>query len=389
MATNTYGALGGVTSLVKGFTETLTKMGHQVMVVAPGDVPFAQWDATGVLRVPSARIGEFDAPFATGHSIVEEVVKFGPDIVHSHHPFLLGSAALSVARELRVPIVYGYNTLYEHYTHNVGSVHSRFPLAKLASAVASYGVARLVPVAYANKCDALLVPTASVAKLSADRGARVPIFVVPYGINAQNLQNPDASAARRKFYVPQSAFVVGHVGRFSREKNLPFLAMAISLFLLANPSGYAMIVGKGPVEMKMRAIFQSQRVSSRVRWLGVQRGQDLANAFASMDVFAFSSTSETQGIVLAEAMAVGAPVIALDAAGTRDIIKHGVNGLLLDRHDPDLFSRALLAWSNLSPELRAGAKLAAQETGRSYSLENTTARLVQAYESVLAARPSV
>lgn len=387
MATNTYlPHVGGVANAVDRMVRSLRKLGHEVIVVAPGDSPLApiDIDRQGVIRVPAIPAvagSDFSLPLPVTEKLATVVAAFDPHIIHAHHQFALGRAALKVARKLGKPIVVTVHTFLENMTSSF-KVPLRMSLtARLAGAAASFLGASTLPIFYENSCDAVLAPTESAARLLRERGVTVPIYITPSGIDVEVYANPRPGVRKRQVIDP-SAFVVGHVGRLSKEKNLFFLAQAISKFLQRAPEARAIIVGSGPCAPEMARIFREHRVSARVRWPGVQRGQALADMYGAMDVFAFSSVIETQGLVLAEAMAAGTPVIALDGPGTRDIIQSGLNGQLVMKHDPELFGSTLLEWSALPPKTAQAMRERARETGASYALELTTRRLAAVYERV-------
>jgi len=387
MATNTYlPHVGGVANGVDRMVRSLRKLGHEVLVVAPGESVSTpvHVDSDGNVRVPAipaAAGSDFSMPLYVVGRLTEIARRFDPDIVHAHHPFLLGRAALVAARAIGSPIVLTHHTLYEHYTRHFQPSHAS-AYTRLATAAVSFLGATTVPTVFGNRCDAVLTLSESVARMLVERGVTVPVYVTPSGIDMEKFTTMNGASVRKKHFIDPKAFVVGHVGRLSGEKNLGFLAKSISMLLAANGSARAIIVGKGQCSGEMDSIFRKNRVAARVRWLGVQRGQALADAYGAMDVFAFSSTSETQGLVLAEAMLAGVPVIALDGPGTRDIVRSEINGQLVTRMAPEALAAAMLAWSRLPPHVAQERKEAARLTSASYAMERTTERLVTVYEQV-------
>jgi glycosyltransferase involved in cell wall biosynthesis len=388
MATNTYlPHVGGVANAVDRMVRSLRQLGHEVIVVAPGDSLTApiHADRQGVIRVPavpSVAGSDFALPLPTSKRLNDVIAAFDPHIIHAHHQFSLGKAALNAARLLGKPIVVTVHTFLENMTGSFKVPIKMSLTAQIAKSAISFLGASTLPIFFENACDAVLAPTDSAARLLRERGVTAPIYVTPSGIDVGVYANPNGAIVRKKQAIEPGAFVVGHVGRLSKEKNLGFLAKGMAKFLAASGDARAIIVGSGPCLREMDAIFRAHRVAARVRWLGVQRGQALADAYGAMDVFAFASVIETQGLVLAEAMAAGAPVIALDGPGTRDIIRSGMNGQLVTKLDPESFAEALLDWSQLPPQVVRCRKRDARETGASYALELTTRRLVTVYEQV-------
>src|SRR5262249_7317091 len=161
---------------------------------------------------------------------------------------------------------------------------------------------------FANKCDHVVAPSQSVADILRERGVSVPVSAIPTGIDPGRFAEGDGRAARARHGVPEGAFVVGHVGRLAPEKNLPFLARAVAGFLRTCERAHFLVVGSGPSEEEVGRTFADAGLADRLHLTGTLEGQELADAYHALDVFAFASQSETQGMVLAEAMTAGVPV---------------------------------------------------------------------------------
>lgn len=377
MMTNTYlPHVGGVARSVHSFAQAHRRAGHRVLVVAP-TFDGADPAEVGVVRVPALQHfngSDFSVPLPLPgflHGVLEE---FQPDIVHSHHPFLLGDTALRIAAVRDIPIVFTFHTRYDKYTHYVpgdSEILKRF-IVDLATG-------------YANLCDAVIAPSASMAVELAKQGVRQRIEAIPTGIDVAQFRSGDGRAMRSKLGVPSQARVVGHVGRLAPEKNLPWLARAVVTHLQRDPEAWFLIAGSGPCEEEIREILTRGGVESRLRMLGTLTDGDLAGAYAAMDVFAFASLSETQGMVLAEAAAAGVPVVALDAPGAREVVRDGLNGRLLQGDDAGAFDDALgevLGWKCLPPD-RLAREL--DSTAQDFSLDRCTRRAFSLYQSLLAA----
>jgi 1,2-diacylglycerol 3-alpha-glucosyltransferase len=169
----------------------------------------------------------------------------------------------------------------------------------------------------------------------------------------------DPSAARARFGLPRDAVVVGHLGRLAPEKNLEFLARAVARAMRRDPRMRFLVAGAGPSLPAVRRELAAPALRRRLHAPGPLSGPALVAAYQAMDVFAFASHSETQGMVLAEAMACGVPVVAVDADGVREVVLDGVNGRSIARDDTASFADALCEIAALSPHdvarLSAGA----------------------------------
>lgn len=375
MFTNTFTPhVGGVARSVDGLARGLRKQGHHVLVVAP-QFAGASADEQDVIRIPAVQKfggSDFSVPLPLTRSLSDDLSVFQPDIVHSHHPFLLGDTALRVSAARNIPIVFTFHTRYELYGHYV--------------AQGSEALKRLVlslSLGYCDLCNAVIAPSESIAIHLMDHDVRSPVTVIPTGIDIAAFRAGSRARARRALGIPDNAFVVGHVGRLAPEKNLTYLTLALTDFLKANAGAICVITGGGPSRAVMAEILESEGVDDRVRFTGVLTGQALSDIYACLDVFAFSSKSETQGLVLVEAMAAGIPVIALDAPGAREVVRDGVNGRLLDAHAPaDAFALALSGLAKQDGAARERMSLEARRTADGYSAEICLDRVVSLYEKL-------
>ena len=376
MVTNTFAPnVSGVARSVTMFTEAYRSRGHRVMVVAP------EFDGAPEKEVDVVRIGALRNFAGTDYSVVlapplhlaDAVDAFGPDIVHSHGPFLLGTTAARLARTRRVPLVFTHHTLYEHYTHYLpgdSGLVKRIALSRGTH--------------YANASNAVFAPSRSILELLRRRGVTVPIYEVPTGVPLSVFADGDGAGFRARYRIPAEAVVVGTVGRLAEEKNLDFLSRALARFLAATPGAYALVVGDGPSHEPMTELFAAAGLAGRVVFTGALRPPALIDAYHAMNAFAFASLTETQGLVLAEAMAAGIAVVAIDAPGAREIVRDGINGRLLDGADEADF-HAALDWVIHRDEDAARALGAVARAGaRDFSLDAVAERALSAYGEIIA-----
>ncbi|MFW5902193.1 MAG: glycosyltransferase [Thermodesulfobacteriota bacterium] len=379
MFTNTYlPHVGGVARSVANFTEDLRKLGHEVLVVAPTfpDRKPGQ-EADEVFRVPALQNfngSDFSVRIPLPFIINERIEAFGPDVIHSHHPFLLGDSAMRTAYRRNLPLVFTHHTLYEEYTHyvpNNSGIMKRFAI-KLSTL-------------YANLCYQVVAPSESIAVLIKERGVKRPVRVIPTGIDLAGFGKGDGTKFRKAHQIPEDARVIGHLGRLAPEKNLAYLARAVAGAMKNDAQLWFLVVGSGPSEAEMKKILADAGLSGRLVMPGKQTGRDLVDAYHAMDLFAFASKSETQGMVMAEAMACGLPVVALDAPGAREVITDGVNGRLLEGSaDTRAFAEVLSAYFTAPPESarNGGWRQGALETAADFSRENSARKLSRLYEEI-------
>ncbi|MGZ8238852.1 MAG: glycosyltransferase, partial [Methylobacter sp.] len=376
MLTNTFTPhVGGVARSVETFTDAYRQLGHRVLVVAP-EFPNMPQDEANVVRIPAVQNfngSDFSVVLPVAGLLTEALNEFRPDIVHAHHPYLLGMTALRVARFHTLPLVFTHHTRYEEYTHYVPG--NSFTLKRFVIELATR---------FANLCDQVFAPSESIAALLQERGVTTPIAVVPTGIDVVRFNQGDAQGFRAAMNIPHEAFVVGHLGRLAPEKNLAFLAKAVAAFLQTDSRAHFLVVGKGPSEEEIRTIFTRAGLASRLHFAGILELPQLADAYRAMNVFAFASKSETQGLVLAEAMAAGVPVVALDAAGVQEVVRDGCNGRLLRDESRQAFVSALNWIACLPIARKQTLEHCAHETAQEFSVPHTAAKALACYEALQA-----
>lgn len=376
MATNTFTPhVGGVARSVQSFTEHLRALGHAVLVVAPEfeGTPDVEPDVMRLPAIQNFNNSSFSVPLVMPGMLLESIEAFKPDVVHAHHPFLLGSTALRIGAAYGLPVVFTHHTRYETYTHYL-SLDTE-TVQRIAVEMAA---------GFCNLCDAVIAPSGSLAELLHQHNVETPIEVIPTGVDLRRFGNLDGARGRQSHGLPADAWVVGHVGRLAPEKNLNFLARAVIEYLRSDPAAHFLLVGGGPSQEEIEKMFADAALPSRLHLAGTLEGNALADAYASMDVFAFASKSETQGMVITEAMAAELPVVALDASGVRDVVQDRANGRLLTEETPEAFVAALSWVAKLSAADLRKLKGAARTTAERFSMPNCTARLVKVYESAIA-----
>ena len=378
MMTNTYFPIvGGIEQSIYSFSEEFKRLGHDVLIVTPAFEGMPA-EEPGVIRIPAIQKVNgtiFSINFPTSELLTRYMKDFSPDIVHSHSPFFMGDFALRLSRQHAIPLVFTYHTMFEQYVYflpiqNEGT--KRF-MVKYAAG-------------YANLTDQVIAPSKSVRDILLKRGVKTPMEVVPTGVDLDRFAKGDRIAFRRRHQIPPDALVIGHAGRLAPEKNLDFLINCMVEALKKDPKVHALIVGLGPSEKIIKETFKQAGLEKRAHLTGPLHYQDLVDAYFAMDVFAFASLSETQGIVLIEAMAAGLPVVALDAPGARDIIKDYHNGRLLSEMNEQNFIDALIWALYRTPEELQTIKQVIRMTVQKYPIDVSAKRMLESYEKIRSRR---
>lgn len=375
MFTNAYAPIvGGVERSVELFSDDLRQRGHQILIVTTA-VPEDETGDKHIIRLPSIKEvagTEFSVRLPVPVGLSDRLDAFRPDIVHSHHPFMLGDTALRVARLRGLPLVFTHHTLYERYTY----LFSR-------DSKTLQRIAKNIPTEYANLCDRVIAPTPSIRDIIAERGVRTPIDIVPTGVRIKLYESGRGDRFRKKHGIPTNAFVLGYLGRVVEAKNMDFLADAGVLFLRRRPDARYLVVGDGESAEPFKRHFKDAGLADRLIMTGALTGPSIADAYAAMDMFAFASVTDTQGMVLVEALSAGVPVAALDATGARDVIEHNACGVLLPRETTaPAFAEALFNAAENREQLRQWSERA-RERARDFDHRKCTEKLQAVYERAI------
>ncbi|HEV2238941.1 MAG TPA: glycosyltransferase family 1 protein [Ktedonobacterales bacterium] len=355
--------LDGVTRTLAMLLEHLQRRGHRVALFGPSGAPdvYAGARVFGAPGVPLPFYPELRALIPTP-LLEERLVNFQPDVVHVVEPMLLGAAGIHWAQKIGAPLVSSYHT-------DLAAYCAYYQLGALAQPVWAYR--RFLH----NLCLHTLCPSPTTASQVAARGIQ-RVGVWPRGVDAA-LFAPERRSAAWRARITGAAVdtpIVLYVGRLSPEKNLAALVAAFRA--LADTEAHLVLVGDGPARGQLEQALGGPRVT----FTGYLSGEALATAYASADVFAFPSLTETFGQVAQEAMASGLPVVAFDAGGVHDLVAHERTGLLAPAGDAAAFAAALAALvASPARRLRLGAQ------GREFALRHTWERVMDGLLEVYAA----
>jgi glycosyltransferase involved in cell wall biosynthesis len=365
--------VNGVASAVQWLAGALREE-HEVVIYAPRFPGHEDRDG-GVVRLPS-----FPAPGQTGYPLASPLLpgefrRFAArrfDAVHTQSPFTLGQVGMRWARRAGIPVVTTYHTLYVEYAHYAGWIPAGMSRPWL----------RWVSRNYCNACDQVAVPTAPIRAVLQEYGVRTPIRVIPTGLPARPATSADAGPdPRGAFGIPSEAELVLYAGRLAREKNLELLFAAFARVAAARPRAHLLVAGGGPMEAEARAMAAVEGVADRVTFAGFLPQERLWPCYRAASAFAFTSLTDTQGLVIVEAKSVGLPVVSVDAYGPSTVVRDGIDGLLVP-NDAGAFAGAIARLLS-DPQERDRMSAAALEDSRRFRIESTAAAYLQLYAEAM------
>lgn len=322
--------VNGVSTSIATFRRALAAHGVEARLLVPryGSEP----DADGVVRIRGRRL-----PFDPEDRLVERramhraarVEAARCDLVHIQTPFLAHYAGLAAARAAGRPALLTYHTLFEEYLQHY---------APCMPATVLRGLARRLSRTQCNAVDTVVVPSTAMRDRLATYGVDTPMEVLPTGIPVQDFAHGDGAHFRRLYDIPERAPMALYIGRVAHEKNIGFLLEVAARLRAHRPDFVLVIAGEGPATRSLQRHADRLGLGRAVRFVGyLERRKRLPDCYAAADVFTFASRTETQGLVLLEAMAAGLPVVALAAMGTTDIL-HAQRGARIAPDEPAAFA---------------------------------------------------
>lgn len=377
--------INGVSTSIETFRKGLHAQGVETSLIAPEYlevVPSLPEVQAGLVRIPSRRVpfdpedrlmrrGSLDRWLATNaHEF---------DLIHIQTPFAAHYAGVKIAKALGLPVVASYHTYFEEYLHHYIPFLPRN---------ATRALARRFSRSQCNELDAIIVPSRAMEETLHSYGVTRPMQIIPTGLHDAHFTPGDGAGFRLRNQIEPGRPLLLFVGRVAFEKNIGFLLEVIERVRLSQPDVLLLITGEGPALEGLRSDCERRALSHNVRFLGyLDRERTLADCYQAADAFVFASRTETQGLVLLEAMAQGKPVIALSAMGTRDILED-TPGAIIANDDVAHFSRCV---SDLLKDRMHLVQLGreARRSAEKWSGREMAARVARLYSEVCEAKKAV
>jgi glycosyltransferase involved in cell wall biosynthesis len=242
---------------------------------------------------------------------------------------------------------------------------------------------------HAERSDVVICPAPTIRALLLSYGIQRPIEIVPNAIDLSAFEHVAPGDLRARLGIGPRDRVAIYCGRLAKEKNLPFMLHALRRVLLEAPERRLMLVGEGTEQEDLMALAQRLDLGDRVLFPGRIEYAEIPRYYAAADLFVMTSVTEVRPLALIEAMASGLPVVAVSAPGSADTVTSGADGLLTPEDPVDFAEAVRRVLTDDATRLEMGRR--ARETAGTYSILDTTRRLVEIYEQVresrLAANP--
>ncbi|HLA72716.1 MAG TPA: glycosyltransferase [Steroidobacteraceae bacterium] len=369
--------VNGVSTSIRTFRGDLADAGIESTLVTP-EYPAAAADTEpGIIRVASGGVPRDpeDRRFLGGplKRALNALDAAQIDLVHIHTPFIAHYAGVRFARAHGLPVVATYHTFFEDYLHHYVPILPR-------------GIGRWIARRFTlSQCDdvaALISPSAPMRDALLAYGVETPIEVLPTGLPAETLVRGDGGIFRRKFDIATDRPLLLYVGRVAFEKNIDFLLRMFVRLRAQRPDALFVIAGEGPARDHLMKLARELGVSEATRFIGyLDRSTDLPNCYAAGDAFVFASRTETQGLVLLEAMAQGTPVVSTAELGTRSILTPECGAFVVPEEEQAFAAAVVSALALKAGDPRRAQLRAHAESWASHAMAR---RLISFYEKVVA-----
>ncbi|MBU3897188.1 MAG: glycosyltransferase [Nanoarchaeota archaeon] len=346
--------VNGVVTVIDAYKKELEARGHKVYIFAPKPGKKEK----DVFRFKSTKFKPYPEYMISlpGRGIVKRMREIRPDVIHLHGPFTSAMIGLTVGKIFNIPTVITYHTHITEYTQYL-SKYGKNITKKIAAKYVKW---------FHNRADIVISPSKSIEKELRIYGVKKPIRVISTGV--------DFKIKNRKQNINKIPIIL-HVGRLCKEKEVDVIIKVLKKI----EKGNLIITSKGPDEERLKSIVKKLELTKRVKFTGYISDKHRDILYKKADMFISASSSETQGLVVLEAMSYGCPVIVRNARGFNDIVKNNVNGILFNK-DAEIPSKIDMV---LNSKFRKKIIKNGYETVKEYSMENTIDKIENLYKKLI------
>jgi glycosyltransferase involved in cell wall biosynthesis len=329
--------INGVSTSIQTFVDAFLEMGHEVTLIAP-HYPGVDQEPFDIIRIPSRQL-PFDPEdrlmsLRKIKKLVPGLRQQGFDIVHVHTPFVAHYAGVYLGKALGLRVVTSYHTFFEAYFEKY---LPRLPKRLLRA------IARNFSRSQCNAVDGVISPSRQMSDKLREYGVTQRIDIVPTGLPPICFEARDTAGFRACYNIPDNAFLLLYVGRVAFEKNIGFLIEMFEQVVAAAPHAHFLVTGEGPALKSLKKQASDAVCSQHIHFAGyLDRNTQLLTCYQSSNCFVFASETETQGLVLLEAMASSIPVVSVASMGSKDVLVEGEGCYIADLDHESFASKVVL-----------------------------------------------
>lgn len=372
--------INGVSTSVLMLKQGLEKLGHEVYVVTVNDESFSYKEEDGILKIPSFPIGLMNFR-QTGIYPIKAfniIKKWKLDIIHSHTEFSIGTFARLISKQLNIPLVHTYHTMYEEYIYYITKGYFNSASKKLVEYLTLFLCDKTI--------DELIVPTEKTKELFKDKyKVKRDVYVIPSGIDTtrfykENIDKNEIINLKKDLGLKKTDFIVLYVGRIAKEKSIDFLINNFNSVLKRIPKAKMIIVGDGPDIKDLIDLTRKKGLENKIIFTGKAPWTDVPKYYSLCDLFVTASKTETQGLTVIEAMGASKPVVAIRDESFELMITDKKDGLFFD-DEKSYVDMIYEVYKNkkLRDEISFNARLTADK----YSPYNYAKNVLKVYDKVI------
>ncbi|HSO83990.1 glycosyltransferase [Thiocapsa sp.] len=373
----------GVSTSIQTFAREFVDKGHELTLIAP-DYSAAGGESAPepfeVLRIPSRYlvIDPEDRMLRPREIRRHDrmLASRGYDLMHIQTPFFAHYLGLGIAKRLGIPVVESYHTFFEQYLHHYVPFVPTSWMQRLA---------RDFSTAQCNDVDALAVPSHAMLEVLKGYGVKTPARVIPTGIELVQFSQGDGDRFRNRWSIPPGRPVLVHVSRLAFEKNIDFILRMLVRVKTQVPDVLLVIAGEGPAHRRLQSLANHLGLADNTLFTGyLERDGSLEDCYCAGSAFVFASKTETQGLVLLEAMALGVPVVSTAVMGTAEVLAGSGGSLIAEDDETDFAEKTVRVLKD--PALRSRPprrRVEAVAHARSWSAPVLAERMLQFYGQVI------
>ena len=372
ITTDTYRpTINGVVTSIESLKKALDRLGHDVRILTFSD-SFNSKQEDDIYYMGSLGAGKF-YPDARMNKLFynrfyEDIMDWKPDIVHSQTEFTMFIQAKKIAKDLDIPLLHTYHTVYEDYTHY-------FSLnKKIGKELAKQFSKQII-----KMTDGVVVPTNKIYNLLTEYNIQEDIYVAPTGINVQKLSECDDLDIRSGYKIPEDKHIVLFLGRIGKEKNITEILQYLEN--IDRDDIVFIIAGAGPFLSELKDICSNSKIRDRLIFTGMIDSSKVGNFYSQSDVFVSASTSETQGLTFIESMACSTPIICRHDDCLDGVLIDGKTGFGYDTEEEFIeYINQILDNEKLRDEMGKNCK---QLVDENYTEDSFANKIEQIYKKVI------
>jgi glycosyltransferase involved in cell wall biosynthesis len=368
--------INGVSTSIKTFRNKLTELGHEITLITPEYGPYDLSDSL-LLRIPSRVVpmDPEDRLMKSGaiYQLEQRLKQEHYDLIHIQTPFVAHRVGVRLAQRLGLPVIESYHTYFEEYLYHYFPYLPK-PLMRFA--------ARWFTRKQCNNVDALIVPSEAMNQVLQEYGVTRPMEIIPTGIEERYLNWPGTTHFKHDYKIEKDRPVLVHIGRVAHEKNIDFLFEVLSEVRRTFPNILLVVAGEGPALNHLKSLSRQLGLEDNVLFVGyLDRDSTLLECYLAGDAFIFASRTETQGLVLLEAMALGVPVVSTAVMGTKDILAPRKGGLIAEEESQDFANKIIELLQDKLLQKRLGEE--AKDYAKTWTADEMATRLASFYEKII------